>query len=135
MVVPSDTNWIPAFVRQRLGCTCPDEVFQSVSMDPEFRVAGCADPLVRIGVGGRLLIYLMPDVAAAAVKQGLPQVVETGVAERDRRGYNRLRIVLDCRCPEAVARVARPLFERLPQRDDRTHLHVLDAEPLKAGER
>ena len=57
--------------------------------------------------------------------------VAAGVAERDRRGMNRLRLVVTIKdpTPDAVAAISRA-FAELPGLDDRVHLHVLPAEPL-----
>jgi len=126
-------DWIPGFVRENLGCTCPDEVFRAIELEPRFHVPGCGVPLVRILVGERLLIYLMRDANPQAVTRDLPRIVAAGLEERDRRGYNRLRVVLDCCRPEVLMQPARRLFEALPGRDDRAHLHVLHARAVNVA--
>jgi hypothetical protein len=74
----------------------------------------------------RLLIYLAPLPHAMRAASGLGAWVAAGLAERDGRGMNRLRlvVVLDDPSPEAVALIE-SAFRELPDLDDRVHLHVL----------
>jgi hypothetical protein len=52
--------------------------------------------------------------------------IAAGLSERDRRALNRLRLVvtLDEPTPESVADIE-GAFARLPDLDDRVHLHVV----------
>jgi len=56
-----------AFVRETLGCTCPDAVFEAVE-----RTAGIAPmsrvPFARWVIGGRLLVYLLRAPAVSGLR-------------------------------------------------------------------
>jgi hypothetical protein len=123
------------FAREALGCHCPAEVFERVE-DNRDPLPGLPEIRRRISVGGRLLIYVaeIPGGAdrAASVSQRIGDWVSAGLAERDRRGMSRLRLVvgLDALEPESVAAIE-TAFARLPglaavgSEDPRLHLHCL----------
>jgi len=126
--VPEARPATPAFerfARETLGCRCGAEVFAWVE-DELSPLPALPEIRRRIAVGGRLLVYLTqpPDPVRAA--SGLGAWVAAGLAERDGRRMNRLRLVvaLDDPSPEAVALIE-SAFRGLPDLDDRVHLHVL----------
>lgn len=124
----------PAFerlARDLLGCGCDAAVFAQVQDDPT-PVAGLPGVRRRVAVGGRLLIYVAEAlVGAQAAAEALPNWVVAGLAERERRGMNRLRlVVLVERCtPESVAAID-TAFTALKRLDERVHLHILPAEAV-----
>ncbi len=123
---PAERASIERFVRGTLGCRCPDEVFESITVhhatSPE-----TADPYTRLAVGSRLLIYVLefPDrrVAPATVER----LASRGRSERDAHGFNRFRLVVGC---DPAARDPGELaagFASITDNDDRAHLHVVEA--------
>jgi hypothetical protein len=117
-------NPIEHFVRTTLGCQCPDEVFQSISID-RVRAAHCAVPCTRLLVGNRLLIYIL-DAAADRVADGtLNDLVARGCRERNQRGYNRFRLVIACDEPESENTAVQHAFDAAAGNDERAHLHCL----------
>ncbi len=121
----SVTSELERFARETLGCRCEAEVFARVEDEPS-PLPALPEIRRRIAVGGRLLIYLVEAPDAMRAASGLAAWVKTGLAERDGRGMNRLRLVvaLDDPRPEAVAMIE-SAFRWLPDLDDRVHLHVL----------
>lgn len=123
---------VEQFVRDGLGCSCPREVFRSVSID-RLPAAGGGPSLTELQVGSRLLIRfaeLPDDPSACAWLEG---VAKDGCAARDRGGFNRFRLVLTT--SEAPADTGmldrlRPRFERATARDERAHLHVVERSQL-----
>jgi len=113
------------FVAGTLGCGCPDSVFGQVDYDARSSTLGPDLPLQRLLVGNRLLIYILECNDAAALRKLLPQLIEKGKAERDRRGYNRLRVVVSTGQPELIRHEAEQLFSGVGGLDDKVHLHVL----------
>lgn len=113
---------IAHFVRDTLGCNCPETVFDRVVL----RVGGPGRMIASIEVGGRLLIYLVDADRGLDIAQQLGAAVQRGVVERDSRGFNRFRLVLLASAAEAWIDRAGRVFRQLPQRDARTHLHVLE---------
>ena len=110
---------IEAFVRGRLGCNCPAEVFADVAVDE--RAEGC-----RIAIGDRLLLELVAAADGTADPEQIGAMLETGRRERDRRGMNRFRLVLGCAEPDMPSAVAGAVG------DDRVHLHRLPLAEVRA---
>ena len=113
------------FARESLGCQCAPEAFARVEEEPS-PLPALPEIRRRIAVGGRLLIYVAQAPDAMRAASGLGAWVAAGLAERDGRRMNRLRLVvaLDDPSPEAVALIE-STFRGLPDLDDRVHLHVL----------
>jgi hypothetical protein len=118
---------IERFVRDTLGCQCPDEVFRRVEVGPlDLPGAGTGRRLV---IGERLLIHLV-----SAPQRPQPLQVEAlataGRDERDRRGCNRFRLVIAMPAAAGVAADLEQRFSRALGGDDRAHLHMLAADQL-----
>lgn len=117
-------NPIEHFVRGTLGCQCPDEVFQSISIDRVGTADGAAS-CTRLLVGHRLLIYIL-DAASVGVAHGaLADLVARGRRERDERGYNRFRLVIACDEPASASTAVQHAFDEACGNDERAHLHCL----------
>jgi hypothetical protein len=124
-------NPIEHFVRGTLGCQCPDEVFQSISIDPVGTADGAAS-CTRLLVGNRLLIYIF-DAASCRVADGaLADLVARGCRERNERGYNRFRLVIACDELASEETSVRHAFDAARGNDERAHLHCLPRALLPA---
>ena len=123
-----DNNKITEFVRNTLGCTCPDEVFKRI----EVHDARCEDTLYeqKIIIGGKLLLFLAKVDSPDLLHEQLPLLLSEGKAERDRRGLNRFRAVLTTGDVPAVSEVATGIFNDFPGWDGRIHLHVVDSKAI-----
>lgn len=124
------TDAIRRFVRDTLGCTCPEQVFEHVEQ------TRCAVPdeftpyALRLVVGRRLLIYVLHGVHAAALQALLPVMLARGIAERDRDGLNRFRAVLACDDQQSLQAQLDELARPVLHSDDRVHLHVVAPEEI-----
>jgi catechol 2,3-dioxygenase-like lactoylglutathione lyase family enzyme len=127
-------------VRDALGCGCPEEVFDDihVAYPAVLRDAGeraarrerrTVPDSVKIVVGGRLLIVLVPAERLAALEEEAGALLVRGRATRDACGLNRFRLVLVGAVPARVQARLRAAARRL---DDRTHVHVLAAASLRS---
>ncbi len=112
------------FVRNTLGCACPDEVFEHIETEEGGEGEG-RRPFLRIRIGGRLLIGLWKIDDATPLKTGLPAILAAGKSERDRRGMNRFRLVIATDDPRAVEPTAHNIFLKYAEKDDKIHLHVV----------
>jgi hypothetical protein len=113
-----------SFVRQTLGCGCPEEVFQTIEHQTThvFSVHG---PIVeRLVIGKRLLIYLWATDDPDEVRNKLRGFMDSGRKDRDDNGLNRFRGVIATRAVDAIRAVA-DLVITQPGSDDRIHLHVV----------
>jgi hypothetical protein len=117
-------------VRDTLGCDCPEEVFDDVQVAFPARLARQAvRGSVKIVVGGRLLVVLVPADSLAEVERDALSLLARGRAARDACGLNRFRLVLVGTVPVKVLRRLRTEARRL---DDRTHAHAIAAAQLRS---
>jgi len=130
-VTGPDRGDIERFVRGTLGCGCPDEVFRTVSVSRLPAVPGRA-PVLQLLIGSRLLIHVAAAPAEPSATGWLEQLATNGRAARDRHGYNRFRLVVAGAVAGTPAAELEARFARALARDERAHLHVLDAAQLPA---
>jgi hypothetical protein len=123
---------LAGFVRDVLGCGCPEEVLRSITVDRSRLILGLDVEVARLDVGGRLLVYVVPAPASRKLRSVVAAAVEAGIAERDRRSFNRFRLVLAYAEPAEVEPAARAAFDACPRPDDRVHLHVVSLDELRA---
>ncbi len=119
---------IEPFVRESLGCGCPDSVFETLESGV------CLNGGIRyqrLLAGDRLLVYLLQAEPDEELVDRVLQLLGRGREERDRSGYNRFRLVLLGSLPEQQALAIRRAFERCVGEDDRLHLHHLPQDELQ----
>ena len=116
---------VKAFVQGTLGCSCPEELFDHITVD-----TGAGELSHRIRIGGRLLVYILDASRAVDVSSAIASALREGVRERDRDHFNRLRLVVVSPSPERIAETAQAAFSNSPARDEKTHLHVLETRNL-----
>ncbi len=126
----TDIPAVTRFVRQVLGCSCPDEVFRQVEITRgSTAVTSCvADFQVRIG--NRLLIFISSAPDQLMTPSRLEAVITEGKRARDAAGLNRFRLVVAAPDPAPWREQLLRLFDSASSRDAKTHLHVVDAAAL-----
>ena len=133
MIKAAASHALEHFARETLGCQCPPEVFQRVEEDL-IHLPGPTSPARRLFIGGRLLIYLIPLTEPTAALDWIGDWIAAGLAERDRRGMNRVRLVLGHESMSPAETTAiESAFTRLAGRDERVHLHLIPAAFLAAA--
>ena len=125
---------IQRFIRDVLGCTCPDEVFQTVRIDKNPRAFAGLAQAYSIAVGGRLLVLVVVADDWLTTMNELGALLERGRQLRDCRGFNRFRLVVATSEPHAAQPVLISHFESLGCRDNRLHVHVVSPDQLPAIE-
>jgi hypothetical protein len=114
---------IRSFVQESLGCTCPEEVFQQISLDD-----GDGQIARKIRVGGRLLVYILDAGRATDLPGAVSEALRDGVRVRERDRFNRFRLVVVSDEPERISGTVEAAFSGSASRDPKTHLHVLHAD-------
>ena len=118
---------IRRFVREDLGCGCPEDVFDDIRIEaaPSLLEAGSRSRL--LVVGGRLMVLIVESGESDPPGIAVTQLLENGARLRDENGCNRFRLVLvadtDGSALEQQLRAA-----SMP--DERTHIHVIPAARL-----
>jgi hypothetical protein len=117
---------VTKFVREVIGCNCPDEVFRHVQIRRSSSAIESCKADYELRIGGRLLIVVISEPVEALSVSRLQQVILEGKRIRDEGEFNRFRLVV--RTPNAVEDKERLLraFEAVSVGDDRTHIHVLE---------
>jgi hypothetical protein len=120
---------VKTFVQDRLGCTCPDEVFEQIRFIES--PAGFEDTPVNAVciIGERLLIAVSDPKDWHGAIRRLQQMVNAGRALRDSLGLNRFRLVIAAD-DDAAAVTLQHVFDSLRDVDDRMHLHLVMADIL-----
>jgi len=130
-VTTIQTARLRIFIRSTLGCTCPDDVLESIRCSHSDLTSRHEARLTRIDVGGQLLVYVIeggedPRPATEALRA----VVAAGMVERNQGGFNRLRVVVAADDRDALRPSMERSFENSAPLDDRVHLHVIAAADL-----
>ena len=116
---------IKTFVKETLGCQCPDEVFEQIEHERSIQIY--EDILLdsRINIGNRLLVYVIKTNSEQFIVNNLESIVICGVVERDARGFNRFRIVIETAASCKLHNMAHSVFSSIKNKDEKTHLHIV----------
>jgi hypothetical protein len=85
---------IKDFVRETLGCQCPDSVFDIIEYSNNKLLDGNSLIGDTVNVGNRLLIYIIHTNEPSQILDNLTDLVRSGLAERNSKGFNRFRLVV-----------------------------------------
>lgn len=128
----SEQPLLKHFVRDTLECNCPAAVFQRVEISA-LPIASAAWPhALRINIGNRLLVYLLPGVAVPPDHTAMADLLKHGIKERNQGGFNRLRLVIGCDDPASIPDDSFSELETLFPGDDKVHLHLLPTSVIPA---
>jgi hypothetical protein len=114
---------IKVFVRETLGCGCPEEVFQYMDYQSNI-MSGDVLLRARINIGNRLLIYVVDVEKRESIRNILSRLIDIGKKERDDLGFNRFRLVLASDNMNEIRRTSEELF-RDSGKDEKVHLHIV----------
>ena len=121
---------ITGFVRNTLGCGCPDEVFEKIEYE-NLSDTGQLSNVFRINIGDTLLVYIVRITVEDDCELIVRQLLIKGKDDRDHHGFNRFRLVLAGN--EGMKKMAglQKLFESLANGDKKLHLHFVKPDLLK----
>jgi len=122
-------NWnkqrIVTFVKETLGCACPDEVFKKIDCQQEAEIV--ADSLVlRLVIGDTLLVYIFLTQNIQEQIENMATLVSTGKQDRDNHTFNRYRLVLIDSEVRGENETLIKLFEQCTKNDEKLHLHFVE---------
>ncbi len=117
-----------SFIRDTLGCQCPDDVLCAISRETRGNPDICwllareiepgfeAHSGTILAVSGRLLVVTCPDLR----KEEIGAVLDGAVRLRDALGFNRVRLAFPLNSAHSLEE-----FNSFQMPDDRVHLHPL----------
>ena len=112
---------IKHFIRETLGCSCPEEVFKKIDYQK-----ACEDiPGSKVNVGDRLLVYIIGLDGKPDIQDVIQSALKRGIEERDNKGLNRFRLVLVTSQPDKLHSLAEQAFNDSGYANEKTHLHVV----------
>jgi len=119
-----DVPAVTRFVREVIGCNCPDEVFRHIAIQRGSSAVKACSTDCELRIGGRLLIVLTSE-SLASLSSHLAGVIAEGKRARDERKFNRFRLVVETTSPAGEEAEFLRAFESLPGKDERTHVHFV----------
>jgi hypothetical protein len=116
---------IRKFVRNTLGCKCPDNVFAQID---DKQVTSKISPHTRsITIGGKLLLYVWEVNSPDQLQEGIPAILASGKKARNEIGLNRFRAILVTEDPSTIKIQADFCLSQFMDIDDKMHLHVVSS--------
>jgi hypothetical protein len=116
---------ITRFVREVLGCDCPDEVFRHVEVRRGSTVVKSIPVDYELRIGGRLLVAVTSESVDSLSVSRLEKVISEGRRARDDGKFNRFRLVVRAQnAAEDKDKLLRS-FEVVSVKDEKTHVHVV----------
>ena len=115
---------IKHFVREQLGCACPEEVFSTIRVThkPDLFDDMPVDYLVEIG--NRLLVAVSIN-NTSKISAVLGLVFQNGKTYRDTHGFNRFRLVVATTDGNTQVSI-QSAYDSLAIKDNKIHLHIIE---------
>jgi len=118
------------FVKNTLGCGCPEKVFEKIDVS-QHQAAANTDKITRIVIGDTLLIYILCLDSDDVFTDSVLTLCSEGMIDRDTHNYNRFRLVLSgaggLAQKEKISERFATAFD-----DEKMHIHFVD-DALIAG--
>ena len=126
---------IKEFVRRRLGCNCPEEIFQCIACRTVAGIDTNIPPVYEINIGNRLLIFAAAIDEADSLRYVLSKLVQAGTNKRNEKKFNRFRLVLLTTRVNDVREEVFGIFDSIVT-DEKIHLHVINKDdfPINLGQ-
>ncbi|WP_419661800.1 hypothetical protein [Desulfosarcina variabilis] len=116
------------FIRDTLGCGCPEEVFNKI----EYEKRQDKPWEIRINIGDRLLVYVISADSENDIASKIAIAMESGVTERNEKKFNRFRLVLVTANNQEISNSAEKNFCESKLYDEKTHFHLVTEDDIQA---
>ncbi len=117
---------VTRFVREVIGCNCPDEVFERIEVRRGSSAVQSCSVDSELRIGGRLLVVVTSEAVESLTAARLDRIISEGRQARDDAGFNRFRLVVQADNAAQHRTKLLQAFQGVPSADDKTHLHVVE---------
>ena len=118
-------NMIKSFVINKLGCNCPDEVFNIIEWQKDVQIDKNIIFNYKINIGNRLLIYIIDIEEDKFINDNLVNILMLGIRERNNNNFNRFRLAIISNNMAEIGSIAQNVFNNLNIGDQKVHLHLI----------
>jgi hypothetical protein len=123
---PEEEQELVSFVREGLGCGCPDEVFSFIQIKKKPDVFRGLPIDYLVTIGDRLLVGIcLSESLSGGIGTDINKSLVSGKQLRDSAGFNRFRLVVTSEEADSIAPAIEEQFAGLTGLDDKVHLHVV----------
>jgi hypothetical protein len=126
-----DLELIKSFVKDDLGCKCPDEVFNQIKFQKNVKISIDLEVDRIINIGDKLLIFLFYNKDMEYAKKNLETIIDCGKSWRDDEELNRFRLVFISNTPKKLKQKISSKFEKFIGKDKKIHLHIINKKNFK----
>ena len=127
MTTSWDNKNLKGFVKNTLGCGCPEKVFEKIDVSKLQTVVNEKE-ITRIVVGGTLLIYVIRPRLPGDFVDSVEAIGLAGKNDRDSNNYNRFRLVVSGFEDEVQQGKVAGRFSVLFNTDEKMHIHFVNQE-------
>lgn len=121
---------IKVFVKNTLGCGCPEKVFEKIDVS-KLQTVENEKEITRVVVGGTLLIYVIRPRLAGDFVDSVEAIGLAGKNDRDTNNYNRFRLVVSGFDDDVQQEKVSERFSKTFNTDDKMHIHFVNQELVK----
>lgn len=115
---------LKVFVKNTLGCGCPEKVFEKIDVS-ELLTEEYDKEITRIVVGDTLLIYIIGPELSGYYVDSIESIGLAGKNDRDANNYNRFRLVVSSFEDEVQQEKVSDGFSKSFDTDEKMHIHFV----------
>jgi hypothetical protein len=118
---------LKVFIRNTLGCGCPERVFEKIDVS-DLQTGEREKKITRVVVGDVLLIYVMQRESSGNLVDSVESIGLAGKTDRDTNNYNRFRLVVSGFEDVAQQKEISERFSKSFSTDEKMHIHFVNKE-------
>jgi hypothetical protein len=115
---------LKVFVKNTLGCGCPEKVFAKIDVS-KLKTVEHEKEITRIVVGDTLVIYIIRPESSGAFVDSVESIGLAGKADRDINNYNRFRLVVSSFEDDVQQENVSERFSKSFSTDEKMHIHFV----------
>ena len=118
---------LKVFVKNTLGCGCPEKVFEKIDVN-KLSTVEHEKEMTRIVVGDTLLIYVIDPEPSYNFVDNVESIGLAGKTDRDTNNYNRFRLVVSSFEDDVQQERVLECFTKSFSTDEKMHIHFVNPE-------